>query len=64
MNFLPSFALSAIVKDHGSHLDSHSGITENVNVWWLAEATIGIPLFMKNERAQSKDSSLDNPSCD
>jgi hypothetical protein len=37
---------------------------KNGNIWWLSEATIGIPLFRKNDRARSKDSSLDNPSCD
>jgi hypothetical protein len=28
MNFLPFFALSAIVKDHGSHLNFHFVNTE------------------------------------
>jgi hypothetical protein len=64
VNFLPSFALSALVKDHGSDLDFQFAKLKNVNVWWLAEATIGIPLFMKNDRTWSKDSSLDNPLCD
>jgi hypothetical protein len=55
VNFLPSFALSAIIKDHDSHLDFHFTNTENVNVRWLSEAIIGIPLFMKSDRASSKD---------
>jgi hypothetical protein len=37
---------------------------QNANVWCLSEEIIGVPLSMKNDRTQSKDSSLDNPSCD
>jgi hypothetical protein len=52
------------MKDDGSHLDFHFVNTKNVNVRWLAGATTGIPPFMKNDKAHSKDSSLNNPSYD
>jgi hypothetical protein len=65
VNFLPSFALSAIVKDYGSRLDCHFVNTEKMQMYGGCEREQPeFCFFMKNDRAQSKDSSLDNPSCD
>jgi hypothetical protein len=64
VNFLPSFALPAIIKDHNLDLNFHFVNTEKYKRMVVVRGNNPDSACMKNDRTQSQDSAVDNATCD